>query len=149
MAKNQNWYKEGLRFQCQGSGKCCVSRGEYGFVYLDDNDRKQMAHHLDLSLTEFTKKYCAKADGYYHLKTSIEQEECLFLIDNKCDIYAARPTQCRTWPFWPETLNPKSWKKEVAEFCPGIGKGRLYSEKEIETIAGEQMQSEAFMEKEP
>ncbi|MCB0392569.1 MAG: YkgJ family cysteine cluster protein [Bdellovibrionales bacterium] len=149
MAKKKNWYSEGLRFQCQGSGKCCVSRGEYGFVYLDLNDRKRFAKFLKISLKEFTNQYCVFADGYYHLKTNVDQDECLFLKDNKCSVYEARPTQCRTWPFWPEVLTAKAWKKEVADFCPGIGKGKLYSEKEIESLAEEQMQSEAFMDKQP
>jgi hypothetical protein len=28
-------------------------------------------------------------------------------------------------------MNAKTWKKEVAAFCPGIGKGRLHSAEEI------------------
>ena len=30
--------KNGIRFECQGSGKCCVSRDSYGFVYLSNID---------------------------------------------------------------------------------------------------------------
>ncbi|MCB0357358.1 MAG: YkgJ family cysteine cluster protein [Bdellovibrionales bacterium] len=149
MAKTKKWYKEGLRFQCQGSGKCCVSRGEYGYVYLDKKDRQKFADYFQLSLTEFTTQYCTKTEGYYHLNTLSDQEECLFLKDNKCSVYEARPTQCRTWPFWPEVLSAKTWQKEVAAFCPGIGKGKLYKESEIEGIANEQFLSEAMMEKEP
>lgn len=147
--KKEVWYKEGLKFQCQGSGKCCVSRGEYGYVYLDKNDRKEMAKFFKMKLGEFTKEYCDVSDGYYRLKTQPNEEDCMFLEDNKCSIYQARPTQCRTWPFWPEVLNAKSWKKEVADFCPGIGKGKLYSKEEIETISNVQSLSELLMEKEP
>ena len=31
-------YKSGIRFECQGSGNCCVSRESYGFVNLSDKD---------------------------------------------------------------------------------------------------------------
>ena len=31
-------YQNGIRFQCQGSGKCCVSRESYGYVYLSKKD---------------------------------------------------------------------------------------------------------------
>ena len=31
-------YKEGIKFECQSSGNCCVSRGSYGFVYLSLKD---------------------------------------------------------------------------------------------------------------
>jgi uncharacterized protein len=41
-AKKQ-WYDDGIKFECQGSGKCCVSHGEYGFVYVTASDRKKMA----------------------------------------------------------------------------------------------------------
>lgn len=147
--KKDVWYSKGLRFQCQGSGKCCVSRGEYGYVYLDKNDRKELAKFLKLTVSEFTQKYCDVGEGYYRLKTQPHESECMFLENNKCTVYLARPTQCRTWPFWPEVLNAKSWKKEVAEFCPGVGKGRLYSQEEIETLSQEQLLSEVLMDKEP
>jgi len=51
-----------------------------------------------------------------------------------CMIYRVRPSQCRTWPFWPENLtNPNAWNK-AAQKCPGINRGRLYSFEEIEKI---------------
>lgn len=117
------WYKDGLKFQCQSSGNCCVSRGEYGFVYLTLEDRIRMAKHLKVTLHRFEQDYCQKSDDFYHLKEDPERPECHFLKENKCSIYQARPTQCRTWPFWPENMSARAWKKEVAAFCPGVGKG--------------------------
>ena len=72
-----------------------------------------------------------------------ENPDCVFLKDNKCSVYEGRPTQCRTWPFWPEVMKPKAWRRDVVEFCPGANKGRLYSAKEIEKTLSEQAQSEA------
>jgi uncharacterized protein len=125
--------KTGIRFECQGSGKCCMSRGEYGFVYLTPYDRKRMANHLGLPLRTFTKRYCDKTDGWIHLKGP--DKTCRFLKDLRCSIYEGRPNQCRSWPFWPENMNAKIWSEEVAKFCPGIGKGRLYSKSEIRKLA--------------
>jgi Fe-S-cluster containining protein len=52
----------------------------------------------------------------------------------KCAIYSVRPSQCRSWPFWPENLSsPEAWNK-AARKCPGINRGRLYSVGEIEEI---------------
>jgi hypothetical protein len=31
-------------------------------------------------------------------------------------------------------MTPQVWEKEVASYCPGVGKGRLYSPEEIERI---------------
>ena len=35
--------EKGIRFECQGSGNCCVSRGAYGFVYLSKRDIKKFS----------------------------------------------------------------------------------------------------------
>ena len=100
-----------------------------------------MARSLGLSTPEFTKKYCTKSDGIYHL---IDGDDglCTFLDNKKCGIYAGRPSQCRTWPFWPEVMDAKVWKKEVAAFCPGVGKGRLWSPEEIQKNLDLQTESE-------
>ena len=135
------WWDNGIHFECQGSGRCCVSRDEYGYVYLTKEDRIRMAKALDLSTREFTKKYCEKLDGIYHLIDG-EDGRCQFLSENKCGIYQGRPTQCRTWPFWPEVMDAKIWEKEVAKFCPGIGKGKLWSKSEILENISLQTQSE-------
>ena len=46
----RSFYQDGLRFECQGSGKCCLARGEYGYVYVTDKDRQRLADHLGLTL---------------------------------------------------------------------------------------------------
>lgn len=127
--------KEGLRFQCQGSGKCCVSRGGYGYVYVNQRDRQRFAKHLKIPTRQFTRDYCRKTDGWYHLKDL--DGPCIFLKGTRCSTYEARPTQCRTWPFWPENLKAKTWTKEVASYCPGIGKGPLIPAKEIQKSLGQ------------
>lgn len=126
------FFEQGLTFQCQGSGRCCVSRGQYGFVYMTATDRRQMAQVLGLATRSFTKQFCEKTDGIWHLKKSGMGPECLFLNKkNQCDVYEGRPIQCRTWPFWSENLSPKAWSKNVASYCPGVGKGPLVSAKLI------------------
>lgn len=136
------FYEKGLRFECQGSGNCCTSRGEYGFVYLTPEDRKRMAKHMKMTPSAFTRKYCERTKGLWYLKEEKARPDCMFLDNKKCSIYHARPTQCRTWPFWPEVMNAKTWSKEVASFCPGVGKGKLHSPKEIAKTLAVQHQSE-------
>ncbi len=136
MSKSSLFYENGLRFECQGSGKCCTSHGEFGFVFLTIDDRRRFAKHLKLSTAEFTKKYCEynEEQEAWHLIERKDNPDCLFLKNKQCSVYEARPTQCRTWPFWPEVMNAKSWKSEVASFCPGVGKGRIWDKEEIEKI---------------
>ncbi len=137
MSIKRPFYEDGLKFECQGSGNCCTSHGEFGFVFLTLEDRRRFAKHLNISTAAFTRQYCDMKDGVWHLKEDPKQPDCMFLKNKRCSTYEARPTQCRTWPFWPEVMTPKAWKGEVASFCPGVGKGKLWSKEEIETIAAE------------
>lgn len=139
--KIDKFIANGIQFQCQGSGNCCVSHGGYGFVFLTLSDRKAMAKKLEMKTSEFTKKYCMKTDGVWRLNDNVN-EDCLFLKNKRCTVYEARPTQCRTWPFWPEVLNAKTWNKEVANFCPGINKGKVWDVKEIKKELKDQIKSE-------
>ena len=123
------WWRDGVRFACQGSGKCCVSRGRIGFVYLTLEDRRRLADALGIPCRQFTREYCAKTDGLFHLKDT--GPDCRFLADQRCTVYEGRPDQCRTWPFWPENMNAKGWS-EVATYCPGVGKGPPIPRESIE-----------------
>ena len=130
--KNKSFYKDGIKFECQGSGKCCITRGKYGYVYVSFKDRKRLAAYLGISANAFTSIYTKKTDGQYHIKNV--DKDCFFYRKNRCTVYDARPWQCRTWPFWPENMNRTVWEEEVASYCPGVGKGRLYLAEEIEEI---------------
>ncbi len=145
---SKKWWAEGIQFECQGSGNCCLSRGEYGYVFLTREDRQNMAALLRITTREFTRKYCDKKNGIFHLKEDSSRAECLFLDGKRCSVYKARPTQCRTWPFWPEVMNAKTWNKEVKTFCPGVGKGRTYTAEEIEKSLNLQKKSESQLLKE-
>ena len=57
--------------------------------------------------------------------------DCVFFDGQtrKCQVYGARPRQCRTWPFWDSNLKtPESWA-QTCEVCPGSGRGQLYSDR--------------------
>ena len=70
--------------------------------------------------------------------SNIDNGDCVF-FDNKtrkCRVYAARPRQCRTWPFWDSNIRtPEAWA-ETCQVCPGSGKGRLYQLEEIQRAGG-------------
>jgi Fe-S-cluster containining protein len=123
---------DGIRFQCQGSGRCCLTRDGYGYVYVTLHDRRLLAAHLGLTTLQFTRRHTEKTDGWLHLKHP--DQPCPFLAKSRCRVYRARPTQCRTWPFWRENMDARIWRKEVAAVCPGIGKGKHYTAEEIEQI---------------
>jgi len=126
------WWSQGVRFECQGTGRCCVSRGAQGYVYLTLADRRRLARHFGISTLAFTRRHCAKTDGHFHLKDT--EGPCRYLEGTRCGVYEARPTQCRTWPFWPENMGAKTWSRDIAPFCAGVGKGRLYTAEEIRRL---------------
>jgi Fe-S-cluster containining protein len=127
-----HYFKRGIRFSCTGCGKCCLGHNGYEYVYFSLEERRCAALLLNLSLGVFTKKYMRKTEGFFHLK--FEKGACPFLKKNKCLIYAARPEQCRTWPFWKENMTEGVWEKEVAPYCPGIGNGTYFSLAEIRRV---------------
>ena len=136
------WWSAGIQFECTGSGKCCVSRGEYGFVYLTREDRHRLADHLGVAPAAFRRAYCAKTEGHWHLADAPGATACRFLDGTRCTVYEARPTQCRTWPFWPENMDARKWDSEVAAFCPGVGRGRLWTEAEIRAVVDRQQRAD-------
>ena len=95
-----------------------------------------------MQTTAFTRKYCQQVEGLYALKDNPTGKDCIFLKDKKCSVYKGRPVQCRTWPFWPEVMTAKAWKKEVVAFCPGIGKGPIKKPEVIYNELRDQIQSE-------
>ena len=136
-------YRKGIKFECQGSGNCCVSRGSYGFVYLSDIDLKRFSKYFKISIKQFKEKYCQITDGFIHLSEKYKMNgNCIFLKDKKCTVYNSRPTQCRTWPFWNENMNAKVWNEDIAINCPGIGKGKLIKSKTIERFLKEDLKNE-------
>jgi hypothetical protein len=105
-------------------------------VYLTPPEVAGIASHLKLPRREFLAKYCTRKDGAVTIRT--DSPACPFLQeDNRCGIYAVRPKQCATWPFWRENLERAVWEDEVRACCPGIGKGELHSAAEIERTASE------------
>ena len=53
-------FASGIRFACQGCGACCLTRGRYGFVYVDQDE--SMKGSLNRT----------KKDSYFWYKEVIE-----------------------------------------------------------------------------
>ena len=100
-------------------GRCCT--GESGYIYVTKNEIEKIAELLGMEVNEFRVKYLFQK-GY---KFSIKEQkfgdsyECIFYDreTNGCKIYMARPTQCKTFPFWDYF---KTRVDELKDECPGI-----------------------------
>jgi Fe-S-cluster containining protein len=121
------WYQDGLRFQCTGCGDCCT--GAPGYVWVTNDEIAALAAEVDLEIDEFEKRYVRQVGVRKSLKELKKTYDCIFLdaATRRCRVYAARPRQCRTWPFWDSNIRtPEAWA-HTCEICPGSGKGKLYS----------------------
>jgi Fe-S-cluster containining protein len=112
------WYHDGLAFDCTACGKCCWAHDGYAHVYVNDAESAAIAKTLGVAFEAFEREYTQFDDeGLRELR--FVDGHCVFLKEGKCSVYAARPVQCKTWPFWPETLKQRVWREEVVPFCPG------------------------------
>ena len=137
------WWKDGVRFECRNQRCCCVTHGECSYVFVNRQDRERLAEHLGLAPADFARRFCDRIGYRWYLRDAPGSEACLFLSAEGCGVYEARPTQCRTWPFWPENMDEEAWAR-VAAFCPGIGRGRRWSAEQIAGRLAEQAESEDF-----
>ncbi|MDE0739852.1 MAG: YkgJ family cysteine cluster protein [Planctomycetota bacterium] len=124
------WYREGLSFSCTRCGDCCT--GAPGYVWVEPTEIDALAKHFGLSVDNFGERYLRKVGRRYSL---IEKPggDCVF-FDKGCSVYPARPTQCRTFPFWRSNLKSERAWDELADECPGIGQGKLFPVEEIEVL---------------
>ena len=113
---------EGLKFECQtGCTACCEQRG---FVYMNDADIGRAAGFLGMTADAFERQYVFRTRNRARLRVP-RDANCHFLTAEGCSIHPAKPTQCRTFPFWPEMVESRREWKKTARYCPGIGKGTL------------------------
>jgi len=102
---------------CQG--RCCT--GESGYIYVTRDEIKAIAEVLNIDINELRVKYLFKKGYKYSIKEFKYNDsyECVFYDreSNGCKIYNARPSQCKTFPFWDYY---KTRVDELKQECPGI-----------------------------
>jgi uncharacterized protein len=124
--------ERGLRFSCTMCGNCCT--GPPGYVHFTPEEGRQMAVELGLTEAVFLERFTHETA----LGRSLAERETSFgydcmLLDREtvpgkavCGVYGSRPSQCRTWPFWPENLrSPEAWAR-AGQKCPGLNSGELH-----------------------
>ena len=119
------WYREGLRFACTRCGNCCS--GEPGTVNVSDEEIEQLSRHVELETDAFREVYTRKLRGGDISLREKRNGECVFYRPGSgCSVYASRPRQCRTWPFWRAVVySPERWAEE-SDHCPGMNRGPLH-----------------------
>jgi Fe-S-cluster containining protein len=128
------FYKESrLRFQCTGCGKCCFGTPGYHYIKVNKAEIERIRNHLGISRDWFRRRYLESLEaGNYGIRLNTNGA-CPFLgTDGNCAIYALRPLQCSTYPFWTEIVrNQANWQQE-AKRCEGIDVGAVVPIRVIE-----------------
>ena len=100
-------------------GRCCT--GESGYIYVSKSEVEKICELLKMEIKDFVPNYLFKKGYKYSIKENKfgESYECIFYDrdTNGCKIYEARPTQCKTFPFWDYY---KTRVEELKLECPGI-----------------------------
>lgn len=133
---DEPWYKEGLQFSCTGCGNCCT--GPAGYVWVSESEIAQIAEFRKQSVGEI-KIFHTRLVGANFSLTEFANGDCTFLdpATRRCTVYSARPTQCRTWPFWRSNLRSQDAWEKMRQSCPGAGQGPLIPLEVIESQASQ------------
>ncbi len=129
----EKFYTDGLHFTCTRCSACC--RYNPGYVFLSLSDIDCLVAFLQISKHDFIMKYVKEVDMGDYRRLSLTEKpnfDCIFWTDGGCTVYPARPLQCRSYPFWQQNLVSREVWDGLSASCPGINKGKLHSEDEIE-----------------
>ncbi len=122
-----------LKFECTGCGKCCFGDAD-SYIQVSDREAERIRKRMDVSPAWFRRRYLIQLEDGLGQGIRIDPDGRCALLgkDMRCRVYAQRPLQCRTYPFWPELVdNRSSWQRE-ARRCEGIGRGATVPLTEIE-----------------
>jgi uncharacterized protein len=129
----QPYYRtaNGLRFECTRCGGCCTRPGP---VYFPRPDLERAAAFLGTTPAALLRRHHGRWTRGVAAIDAGDAPCPFYAADRGCTIYEARPTQCRTFPFWPELVTRKrSWERG-ARSCEGIGRGERRPPEEIERL---------------
>ena len=127
------FYRNGLRFKCKRCSNCC--RLSPGYVFLSENDIKDLLAALKIERAKLLDKYCRIVNINSFLRISLKEKEnydCIFWKQGYCAVYNKRPLQCRSYPFWSSILSSKKLWLSQKESCPGIDNGSIHPRQKIE-----------------
>jgi Fe-S-cluster containining protein len=100
------------KIDCKKCMNCCKVLKNV----LNNNDISIISKHLNLTEEDFISKYLTKNEDN---KFEFKNRPCIFLIDNKCQIYNVRPKECSEYPNLDKDI---TWRCiqffNNAEICP-------------------------------
>jgi Fe-S-cluster containining protein len=130
-----------IRFTClPGCTNCC---DQSGYVYLSEADLIRAAAFLQLSPADFEARYIYRTRHLIRLRKP-PRSQCHFLEGHGCAIHPAKPTQCRTFPFWPDLIQNETYWRDAANYCPGIGVGDFVPLADVQQALAEMTEADSL-----
>ena len=127
-------YPVAVRFQCTKCGICCGDTKEKTrHILLLKTEAEQIAAATSQPTSKFTAKIKDKAPYSYEMKKT-EDGKCIFLKNNRCTIYSARPLICKFYPFELKITYSGKHTFLYTPECPGINKGPILSKKHFRKL---------------
>ncbi|KAJ1448692.1 hypothetical protein M885DRAFT_538264, partial [Pelagophyceae sp. CCMP2097] len=123
------WYRApgpAPRFKCTACGQCCSrSWSDGGGVTANAEDLETLARGLGSTVDDLHEDGLVAADGDGGGELSfVEQSDgsrrCTFLRGKLCSVHESRPTQCRTYPWWPHKLESREAWLDEGKRCEGV-----------------------------
>jgi len=103
--------------RCEGF--CC--RGRSGNIWVTAQEIARIADLLESNQIDIIRRYLKPVGNRLSIQEHFTGKEftCVFFAaqEKKCNIYAARPEQCRRFPFWEHY---RSRVDELFRECPGV-----------------------------
>ncbi len=128
------WYRDGLAFACTRCGHCCT--GGSGSVRVSDEEIAALARRLELDEETFRARYTRRLRGGEISLREKQSRDCVFFArGHGCVVYADRPRQCRTWPFWSSVVHSRERWEEEARDCPGMNRGPVRDAAAVAALA--------------
>ena len=103
---------------CRTCANCC-REGEAG---VSNRDIVRLARFIGVSREEFREKYTMRASDNDLILKRTDEAGCVFLKDNQCSVYEARPKACADYPHLvgvDGAFGDRLWiMPERATYCP-------------------------------
>lgn len=117
-----------FRFDCHRCGHCCT--GGEGHVWLEDGEVLAMAEAKGMDPAAFERLHVRTVPDPREpsrLRRSLRETDegsggrCTLLEGaNHCSVYTARPSHCRTFPYWLSVMETEDGFEAARATCPGI-----------------------------
>ena len=116
-------FPKDVRFECSRCALCCGdTETKRRMILLLKSEAERISQTTSKKVSEFAqRKEGVKPYAFVMRKTF--GGKCVFLKDNLCTIYGAKPLICRFYPLKLDFQGTKKYAFNYTNECPGIGKG--------------------------